>query len=319
MLHGRTDPPEADVYLEGQKQPYVKSDAAGKFSYLLTKPTLLIEARKPGYLSDTKTVFLAPELASREIVLSLEPIKAVLQINSNVANARVTVDNQKSSKLVSEKILLSPGNHAISVEALGYVTSKFEVSVKPEESVVKDLKLERLPVSALQQQGASLFSSRAYDDVLKLTQLIFETDATNAAANRLVGLVYLERGDISAAQPRLENALVGGENVGLPIRRHFAEKFEMNKGHDTCDAQLIFGKSELEFKSTRNPVENFKVTYDQIQLLGVQLKNNTAIYLKTKIMINGKRRDYNFFSFDRELSQTGKTYLEMIQALMRAH
>jgi len=84
MLRVRTDPPEADIYLEGQKQAYGKSDASGLFSYLQKQQTLLIEARKPGYLSATKNVYLAPEIGAREILLSLEPIKAVLRITSNV-------------------------------------------------------------------------------------------------------------------------------------------------------------------------------------------------------------------------------------------
>lgn len=319
MLRVRTVPPEADIYLEGLKQPHGKSDRTGLFSYWLTTPTLLIEARKPGYLSDTKTVFLAPEVAAQEIVLSLEPIKATLQISANVANARVTIDSQKSPNSITEKILLSPGNHVITVEALGYATARFDISVKPEESLTKTLKLDRLSVNDLQAQAQTLFSRRAYDDVLKLTQFIFEADAINAAANKLAGLVYLERADLPNAELRFDKALAGGETVSLPVRRHVGEKFESNKGHDVCESQLLLTKTELEFRNSRNPAENFKVPYDQVQVLGIQLKNSVAIYLKTKIAIAGKRRDYNFYSFDREISQTGKPYLEMIQRLLRSH
>ena len=319
MLRVRTDPPEADIYLESQKQPFGKSDGKGLFSYLLTKPTLLIEARKQGYLSATKNVYLAPEVGAREIVLSLEPIKAVLRVNSNVATARVTVDTEASSKIVSERILLSPGKHSVAVKALGYAPVEFELVVKPEETVTKELRLDRLPVNLLQEQASSFFSSRAYDDVIKLAQFILEADATNAAANRLLGLVYLERADLASAQSRFDLALAGGESVAMRVRRHDGEKFELNKGHNTCEAQLIFTRNELEFKSARNPVDNFKVPYAQIQIAGVQLKSGVAPYLKTKVTVNGKNRDYNFYSFDRELSQTGKPYLEMVQRLMRSH
>jgi len=318
-LRVRTDPPDADIYLEGQKQSSGKSDAKGLFSYLLSKPTLLIEARKQGYLSAAKTVFLAPEVGSREIILSLEPISAMLRISSNVETARVTVDSEASSKLVTEKILLSPGKHTVTVKALGYAPIEFELVVKPEETIARDLKLERLPVSSLLEQANTFYSSRAYDDVVKLAHFVLEAEPTNAAANRLLGLVYLERADLATAQSRFDLALAGGESLVFRIRRHENERFDLNKGHNTCDAQLILGKNELEFKSARNPVDNFKVPYDQVQVTGVQMKSGVASYLKTKVTINGKGRDYNFYSFDRELSQAGKPYLEMIQRLLRAH
>jgi hypothetical protein len=318
-LRIRTQPAESDIYFEGQKQAIGKSDSSGLFTYLLNKPTLLIEARKKGYLSDTRTVLLAPEWASREVVLSLSAISATLQLTSNVQNARVTIDNSAQSKSVSERILLPHGQHSISVEALGYVPAKFDLSVRPEESVARQITLERLPLASLQIQAESLFLNRAYDDVLKLAQFMFEADAASPAAHRLVGLVHVERAEFANAQSHLEKALAGSEPVALRIRRHTAEKFELNKGHELCEAQLTLGKSDLEFRSTRNLAENFKVSYDQVQLGSIQLKSSTAAYLSTKVTVNGKRRDYNFYSFDRELSALGKPYLEMVQRLLRSH
>jgi PEGA domain len=318
-LRIRTQPAESDIYLEREQQPAGKSDATGLFSYLLTKPTLLIEARKKGYLSDTKTVMLAPELASREIVLSLEPISATLQLTSNVQQASVTVDNQKTSRSVHEKIPLAPGRHNVSVEALGYTPASFEITVTPEEVVSKHITLERMPITSLRSQATTLFGRRAYDDVLKLAQFMLEADKTNGGPHLLIGLVHLERANFATAESHLDQALTGGETVSLQVRRHGGERFELSKGHDICDAKLILSKTELEFKSDRNPAENFKVPYAQVQIVGVQLKNRLALYLSTKVNVAGKRRDYNFYSYDRELSQAGKPYLEMIQRLIRSH
>jgi PEGA domain len=315
----RTNPVESDIYLEGEKQPIGRSDANGLFSYFLTKPTLLIEARKKGYLSDTRTVLLAPELASREILLSLEPISATLLLTSNVPTARITIDNQKNSKSLTEKIPLAPGRHTMVIEALGYTAVTIELSVVPEEVVSKQLTLKRLPISSLQAQASSLFERRAYDDVLKLTRFIFETDAANGGAHLLAGLVAVDRADFSAAQTHLDKALTASESVSLRVRRHPGEKFELNKGHESCDAQLILNKTELEFLSNRTPAENFKVPYDQVRVVGIQVKNRVAVHLSTKVTVGGKKRDYNFYSFDRELSESGKAYLELIQRLMRSH
>jgi hypothetical protein len=82
---------------------------------------------------------------------------------------------------------------------------------------------------------------------------------------------------------------------------------------------LILNKSEVELQG-RNAAENFKVGYDQVELTGVQLKKNVALYLGTKVTVTrGKRREYNFYSFDNELSQAGRPFLDMLQLLLRPH
>jgi tetratricopeptide (TPR) repeat protein len=185
--------------------------------------------------------------------------------------------------------------------------------------VKREVTLERLPVASLLSQATSLFQSRAYDDVLKLCGFIFEVDRANATASLLAGLTYLERGDLGKATNHLEQALAGNQDVRLSIRRHPGEKFELNKGHDACAAVLIIGKTSVEFQGLRNAVDNFRITYDQIQVIGVQMKSNVAPYLNTKVIVGGKKRDFNFYSYDKELSPAGKPYLELIQRLLRAH
>lgn len=317
-LRIRTQPANCEIYLDGQKQSN-ESDDQGLFPYVMSRPTVLIEARKKGYLSATKSINLVPELAGREIVVALDPISATVRLSSNVESARVIVDNQRSAKPISERILLSPGNHALTIDALGYTPVKLEFSVAPDESLKREVTLERLPIPSLQSQAISRFQNRAYDDVLKLCGYIFEIDRANATANQLAGLTYLERGDLGRAAGYLEQALAGNQEVRLNIRRHPGEKFELNKGHDACAALLIIGKTGVEFQGVRNAVDNFKITYDQIQVIGVQLKSNVAPYLNTKVTVGGKRRDFNFYSYDKELSLAGKPYLELIQRLLKPH
>jgi tetratricopeptide (TPR) repeat protein len=196
---------------------------------------------------------------------------------------------------------------------------KLEFSVAPDESLKREVTLERLPLANLQSQATSLFASRAYDDVLKLCGYIFEIDRANPTANQLAGLTYLGRGDLGKAASFLEQALAGNQELRLNIRRHPGEKFELNKGHDACAAVLVIGKNGVEFQGLRSPVDNFKISFDQIQVIGVQLKSNVAPYLNTKVTIGGKKRDFNFYSYDKELSSAGKPYLEMIQRLLRPH
>ncbi|HEY5883569.1 MAG TPA: carboxypeptidase regulatory-like domain-containing protein [Pyrinomonadaceae bacterium] len=317
-LRIRTVPAECDIYLDRQKQS-AGSGASGVFTFILSKPTLLVEAKKPGYLSATQTIVLAPEWANREVVLALEPISARLKLSVNVDDAQVTIDNEQSPRSPSDRLLLRPGPRSVTVEALGYSPVKFDLKVEPDESISKDVRLERLPVSALQEQAESLLTKRAHDDVLKLCRYIFEANKENGVAHRLEGSVHLARGDFNNAGAHFARALAAGEPVALRIRRHAAEKFELSKGHDACEGQLVLRKNELEFKGQRNPVDNFKVGFDQVQVGAIQLKNSVAVYLATKVIVNGKRRDFNFYSFDKELSQSGKPYLEVIQRLLRPH
>jgi hypothetical protein len=317
-LRIRTRPAECDIFLDGQKQPQ-GSDAQGMFFYVLANPTLLVEARKKGYLSSRKNIFLRPELANSETLLALDPISATVTLSANIESASVRIDDQKSPKPVNQRLLLPPGAHILTIEALGYAQATLELTVGPDESLHKDVTLQRLPIAALQAQASTLLSARSYDDVLKLSRFMLEAESENAMAHRLIGLVYVARGDFGNAAGELSKALTGNETVVLPVRRHAGEKFDLGKGHDLCPGQLVLTRSEVEFKSGHSSAENFKVGYDQMQIVGIQLKSNAAVYLGTKVTNNGKRRDYNFYSYDRELSQAGKPYLEMILRLLHPH
>jgi tetratricopeptide (TPR) repeat protein len=317
-LRIRTVPVECDIYLDGQKQAK-GSDGQGLFSFLLTKPNVLVEARKQKYLSKTRSVVLAPELANGEVVLQLEPLPSKLTLTSNVGDAQVRLDNQTDSRPIAERLLLAPGPHTLTVQALGYVPVKLEVTVSPDDSINKEVKLDRLPLESLQQQAAVALNDRRYNDALKLCQYIFENDPASPGGHRLAGQVYLERSDFGNAGSHFAKALAGGEAVTFRVRRHAGDKFDLTKGHDMCESRLVLSKNEVEFQGTRVATENFKVPYDQIQIISLQLKNNRAAYLGTKVNVAGKKHDFNFYSYDNELSQTGKPYLEMIQALLLPH
>ncbi len=110
------------------------------------------------------------------------------------------------------------------------------------------------------------------------------------------------------------------QTIKLRIRRHPRENFDPIKGHDACEALLILGKGEVEFQGLRDTSDNFKIPYNQIQLGGMQLKKGVALFLSTKVTVaGGKKREFNFYSFDNELSQAGAPYLTLVQQLLHAH
>ncbi len=319
-LRFRTTPPEAEVFFGDPPAAAGRSDAQGLFEYTAHTPRLLVTARKAGYLDDNRRVNVSPDAASREVVLTLKAIPAQLSLAANVAGARVRVDKEPPRPLTSEPVMLAPGPHRVEVDALGYAPSAFEVTTVPGEVLKRPVALERLGVSELTAQAEAALSERAYENALTLCAYVFEKDAGHSAANRVAGLVYVARQDYARAEPHLARALAGGETVELRVRRHPRESFDLLKGHDACEGLLLFGKTEIEYRGRQVATENFKVPYAQAQVAGVLLKKSVAVYLATKVSdARGKKQDYNFYSFDRELTAAGRAYLELIQRLLRPH
>jgi hypothetical protein len=319
-LRIRTNPPGAEVFVNDPPASVGRSSAEGTLEYVATTPALLVQARRPGYLSDSRRIQVSPTDAQREVVLTLKPIPAQLTVGVNISGARVRVDKESIRPLTSEPLQLAPGAHRVEVDALGYAPAGVEVTTSPGEIMKRAVTLERLPAAELIAQAEAALKQSAYENVLVLSGYALESDPRAPAAHRLVGLTYVARQEYAKAQQHLARALAGGEVIVLPVRRHSRESFDSVKGHDACEGFLYLGKSEVEYRGRQVTTENFKVPYAQVQIAGVQLKKNVAVYLGTKVADSrGKKQEFNFFSFDKELSQTGRLYLEMLHQLLRAH
>ncbi len=319
-LHVRTNPPEAEVFVGDPPAAVGRSNTQGLFEYVANTPRLLVTARKAGYLDDNRRVSINPEAVQQEVVLNLKVIPAQLSLSVNVPRARARVDGGDPRPLTAEPIALTPGAHRVEVDALGYAPAALELTAAPGETTKRSVALERLPVAELTARAEAAFRASAYEDVLKLCGYVYEAEPAAPAAHRLEGMVHLARQDYARAEPHLAAALAGGETIELHVRRHARESFDPLKGHDACEGFLRLGKGEVEYRGRQVTGENFKVPYAQVQVIGVQLKKNTSAYLGTKVSdARGKKQDYNFYSFDRELTAAGRPYLEMIQRLVRPH
>lgn len=320
MVRIRTNVPDCDIYDRNSGKLVGHSDEQGIAQLWVTPPAILLEAKKVGYLADTQRIEVTPTSADKETVLTLKPLKASVTISSNVEGARAQVNNRTEFYRLNEIMTLAPGEHLISVNALGYSPTSLTLSVSPDKTYVEPVTLKRLSNPELAEQAEKLFKDRAFGDVLMLCQYMFESDPAYPAAHRLAGLTYLAQGNYRMAEDHLARALSANETIRLQIRRHPRESFDLNKGHDVCAGVLILNKGEVEFQGFQYAADNFKVAYGQTQSVGIQVKKNAAVYLSTRVIDpRGKNREYNFFSFDGELSQAGKAYLEMIQRLMRSH
>jgi hypothetical protein len=316
----RTTPPEVEVFVNDPPVAVGRSNADGLLEYTAETPSLLVQARKAGYFEDSRRVRISPDASQREIALNLKPIPAQLSLSASAAGARVRVGKSDSRPLTTEPLALAPGLHRLVIDALGYTPVALEVTAAPGESLKRTITLERLPVVELVAQAEAALAQRAYEDVLALCAYAFEAEPRAAAAHRLAGLTHLARQEFARAGHHLAQALAGGEVVQLPVRRHSRESFDLLKGHDSCEGWLVFGKTEVEYRGRQVASENFRVPYAQVQVAGLQLKKSVAAFLATKVSDGrGKRQDYNFYSFDKELTQAGRPYLEMLHALLRPH
>lgn len=319
-LRVRTAPPEAEVFVGDPPARVGRSNAQGVFEYVANTPRLLVTARKNGYLDDNRRVNVNPDSAQQEVVLNLKAIPAQLTLAVDISGARARVDGGEPRPLTSEPLALSPGAHRVEVDALGYAPAALDLTAAPGETAKKTVSLERLPVAELTSRAEAAFRASAYEDVLKLCAYVFEAEPAAPAAHRLEGMVHLTRQDYARAEPHLAAALSGGQTVELRVRRHARESFDPLKGHDACEGSLYLSKDEVEYRGRQVTGENFKVPYAQVQVSGVQLRKGVTAYLGTKVSDGrGKRQDYNFYSFDRELTAAGRSYLEMIQRLLHPH
>ncbi|HZI20370.1 MAG TPA: hypothetical protein VEY09_17445 [Pyrinomonadaceae bacterium] len=319
-LRIRTTPPEVEVYVNDPPVSIGRSGADGLLEYKAETSSLLVQARKDGYFEDSRRVRVSPEAAGREIPLNLKPMPAQLTLTASVKDARVRVGKAEPRPLTAEPLPLAPGTHTLVLEALGYAPVTLEVTAAAGQPLKRAVTLERLPVAELTRQAEAALAALAYEDVFALCAFAFEADAAAPAAHRLAGLAHLARQDYARAGQHLARALAGGEAVRLPVRRHARESFDQVKGHDACEGWLVLGKGEVEYRGRQVSAENFRVPYAQVQAAGVQLKKNVAAFLATKVADGrGKRQDYNFYSFDKELTQAGRPYLEMLRGLLRPH
>jgi hypothetical protein len=320
ILRLRTTPPHCEILIDGQSRG--QSDAQGAFSLQVTDAALKLEARKEGYLGVTKGLLLEPGRQEPEIVLALKPIPALLTVavtpDSLKDSAKVRVDQQTERRAANEEIALAPGPHQLTIEALGHKTATLEVNLPPGAKERREVKLARLALTELAQQAEAAFQARAYANVMKLCNYMFEAEANNATAHRLAGLTYLADQNYAAAESHLTRAIAGGETITLAVRRHLREDFYLDRGHDQCQARLSISKDAVVFRGLQVAAEDFNVARSQVQLTGLQLRRNAVSCSGVKVTLPDKRkRDYCFFAPDQELTNSHKALLEMLQRLLQ--
>lgn len=313
-----TDPPNSEVRINQVLQGRSGDDGLLVF-HAAPERTLLVVS-KPGYLSDTQILDLAPQTTPREIATVLIPIpaKLTLQMQDRIEGARVAVDDAAARYDAYEPLQLAPGSHRITVEALGYAPASVEVTAVAGGSESRAVNLQRLALADLRTQAENSYQARHYAEVYTLCKYLLEAETQSAFAHRLLGLSYLAQGAYPQAEQHLKMALDGNETFTLNVRRHPGEKFDMQKPHTNCSATLTFRKNEVLFKGSAWSTDDFQVPYAQVQIKNIQLRYNTVVYLSASVTPGkGKRKEFNFYSYDNELSQSGRPYLELLARLLQ--
>ncbi len=313
----KTNLPNCDVLINDPPELIGKTNDYGAFSFTARSETVYIQAKKTGYLSDSKSVSALS--AQKEVLLSLKPMPARVFISANARNAFAQADGDEKLFETSEPFSVKPGRRKVVITALGFKPLMLEMDLQPNQRVEKTVSLERLPVGEMLVQAEQFLREKSFDKTIQLARYVLETEPNNGAANSLIGTIYLEKQNYAEAELFLLKAIDGDETIVLNIRRHLGEKFELSAVHGAvCEGQLRIGKNEIEYRGTTSAAENFKVPYGQFQILGLQVKKNTALSLSLKVTNEkGSKKDYNFFSRERELSQDGKFYLGLIQRLLQ--
>jgi tetratricopeptide (TPR) repeat protein len=317
-LQLKTNPPNADILINDPPQLKGKSDENGVFKFRVENDLILVQARKTGY--QTASITVTPAAAQKEIQLVLKPIPARIILNTNVAGAFVLIDGDDKKHDLTESISLEPGRRKLTVAALGFKSQTLDLDLQPNQKVEKTISFDALPVAELINQAEQFLKSKSMPEALRLCEYVFKSEPNNPVANRLAGTIYLEKQDYARAEPYLLKALDGNESIALSVRRHHNEKFEMSGAHNACRGLLRLSRNAVEYQGLHVTTENFKVSYSQIQIAGLQIKKNVALFLSLKVTeAKGGRREYNFFGVDKEFSLEAKPYLEMIHRLLQRY
>lgn len=311
----KTNLPESDIFVNDQ---FIgKSDKNGHYTIPAKSGTVLVQAKKTDYIADSLSV--SPATAQKEIKLNLKPIPPRIVLNTNVSDAYLQFEGSDNRYGITDLPALEIGRQKLIIAAVGYAPQTIELDLKPNQKIEKTVALKLLPVSELLGKAEQSYKNKLAEETIKLSRYALGVEPENSTANRLLGYVYLDRQNYAEAEPYLRKALDGNETIDLKIRRHFNEKFEVSGGHGAaCEGLLILSKNEIEYRGATSAAENFKLPRNQIQILGLQIRKNVALSLLLKVTdARGGKKDYHFFSRDKELSQEGKPFLEMIQRLLR--
>jgi hypothetical protein len=313
----KTNLPNCDIFINDPPELIGKTDDYGVFSFTARSGTVFIQARKTGYLSDSKSV--SAVAGQKEVALNLNPMPARVSIITTAKGVFAQAEGDEKIHDASEPFSIEPGRRRLFITALGHKSLTIELTLQPNQRVEKSVELERLPVAGLILQAEQFLKDKSFDKTLRLARYALEAEPNNGAANRLIGTIFLEKQNYPEAEAYLLKALDGGETVVLNVRRHLNEKFELSAGHGAaCEGQLLISKSGIEYRGLTATAENFKVSSGNFQILGLQLKKNTALALSLKVTeARGGKKDYNFFSREKELSQDGKPFLSLIQRLLQ--
>jgi tetratricopeptide (TPR) repeat protein len=313
-----TSPPNTEVRINQVLQG--RSNDVGLLVFNAAPERTLLVVSKPGYLSDTQILDLAPQTTPREIAVALMPIpaKLLLQMQDGIEGVRLAVDETMARYDAREPLQLAPGPHRIMVEALGYAPDTIEVTAVAGGSESRVVNLLRLSPADLRAQAEDSYRAKLFAEVYTLCKYLLEAEPQAAFAHRLMGLSYLAQGAYPQAEQHLKMALDGNETFTLNVRRHPGEKFDMQKLHTNCPATLTFRKNEVAFKGLAQSADDFQVPYGQVQIKNIQIRYNTVVFLDTSVtMSKGKRKEFNFYSYDNELSQSGRPYLELLGRLLQ--
>ena len=213
---------------EGESQVQIRSDGlpietiniAERLGSLIIRKldvgTYTVVATKPGFHDETRSVDVEKNQA-RRVSIDLRPKMAILSVESNVPDARISIDGVGDFEGTVERSLVKPGSYRVRISRRGYLSREVNVDLNKAGSEERlNLILEPLRVDAVMEQALAEIKNGKLSDAETLLTDVLSLNPLHARANLALGTVHLRRGETKKAVGRLLQALRSGETLSLP-------------------------------------------------------------------------------------------------------
>jgi serine/threonine-protein kinase len=121
-----TDPPEADVTVDGKRQAACKSPCMAD----LPDGVHTLMAKKEGYRATLQNFQVSGD--GEEVSVTLNPVTGSLQLQTDPAGAAIAIDGNARAEVTPVTLALPVGKYRVRLSHAGYATYEFEAVVLPE-------------------------------------------------------------------------------------------------------------------------------------------------------------------------------------------
>ena len=290
--------PKSTITISGKD--WFKSGSVNERGFFVAevKPLeeLNIVVSRPGFLDGHTSIKLEPSEA-RKTEVTLVPKDGTLTVAPDVPDAEIYVSGKGSYKNEISRLPVSAGTYSVNVSKFCYQSESTSVVIPPGEDVRVPIKLKLLPVDELLAVAEAQWQKKNYADAATAAKLVLTANPSHARANHLMGLIVMLTERASESTPYLLAALVGGEEITLPVSFHSDVYYPGN---------LILSVKGIEFRSSDQNGPAFIIRTNKIY----SLETNAASRYRLRVlagMPGSKKEEKKSFDFHASSGTTPST------------